>query len=112
MTDVQGRFSTYLLLTSLCDPPLLENVEDIYLPGCLLRPPSNPSPLCFNPYYCIVTCVAIPFILGVRLVDAPAGVTQEEGHTGFLHLSSAVLASLVYLTQPASIGCISNITAA
>ena len=25
-------------------------------------------------------------------MDIPAGVTQEEGHTGFLHLSSAVLA--------------------
>ena len=25
-------------------------------------------------------------------MDAPAGVTQEEGHTGSLHLSSAVLA--------------------
>ena len=25
-------------------------------------------------------------------MDAPAGVTQEEGHTGFLHLPSAVLA--------------------
>ena len=38
-------------------------------------------------------CVAIPFILDVRHVDAPAGVTQEEGHTGFfLHLTSAVLA--------------------
>ena len=23
-------------------------------------------------------------------MDAPAGVTQEEDHTGFLHLSSAV----------------------
>ena len=29
----------------------------------------------------------------VRLVDVPAGVTQEEGHTGFLiHLPSSVLA--------------------
>ena len=28
----------------------------------------------------------------VRLVDAPAGVTQEEGHTGFLRLPSAVRA--------------------
>ena len=37
-------------------------------------------------------CVVIPFILDVRLVDAPAGVPQEEGHTGFLHLPSAVLA--------------------
>ena len=28
-------------------------------------------------------------------MDAPAGVTQEEGHTGFLiHLPSAVLASI------------------
>ena len=37
-------------------------------------------------------CV-ISFILDVRLVDVPAGVTQEESHTGFLiHLPSAVLA--------------------
>ena len=28
-------------------------------------------------------CVVIPFILGVRFVDVPAGVTQEEGHTDF-----------------------------
>ena len=33
-----------------------------------------------------------PFILDVRFVDVPAGVTQEECHTGFLHLPSAVLA--------------------
>ena len=37
-------------------------------------------------------CVVISFILDVRLVDAPAGVTQEEGHTGFFHLPSVVLA--------------------
>ena len=37
-------------------------------------------------------CVVIPFILDVRLVDAAAGVTEEEGHTVFLHLPSAVLA--------------------
>ena len=36
--------------------------------------------------------VVIPFILDVRLVDVPAGVTQEEGHTVFFHLPSAVLA--------------------
>ena len=36
--------------------------------------------------------VVIPFIPDVRLVDVPAGVKQEEGHTGFLHLLSAVLA--------------------
>ena len=44
-------------------------------------------------------CVVIPFILDVRLVDAPpAGVTQEEGHTGFLHLPSAVLA-LIFIAR-------------
>ena len=42
---------------------------------------------------CVHVCVVIPFILDVRHVDAPAGVTQEEGHTGFLiYLPSAVLA--------------------
>ena len=40
-------------------------------------------------------CVAISLILDVRLVDAPAGVTQEEGHTGFLHLPSSVLALIL-----------------
>ena len=46
----------------------------------------------------IVFCLVIPFILDVRLMDAPAGVTQEEGQTGFLHLSSAVLA-LIFLAR-------------
>ena len=31
-------------------------------------------------------------------MDVPVGVTQEEGHTGFLHLPSAVLAS-IYLAR-------------
>ena len=46
---------------------------------------------------CVGECgCPIPFTLDVRLVGAPAGVTQEEGHTGSLHLPSAVLA----LIQP------------
>ena len=41
----------------------------------------------------VCVCVAFPFILDVGLVDVPAGVTQEERHTGFLiHFPSAVLA--------------------
>ena len=40
-------------------------------------------------------CVVIPFILDVRLVDVPARVTQEEGHTGFIHLPSAALALIL-----------------
>ena len=42
---------------------------------------------------CVCMCVVIPFIL-----DAPAGVTQREGHTGFLHLPSAVL-TLIFLAR-------------
>ena len=46
---------------------------------------------------CVIDCVVIPFILDVRFVDVPAGVTQEEGHIGFLiHLPCAVLA-LIFL---------------
>ena len=46
---------------------------------------------------CVCVCVVIPFILDVRLVDVPVGVTQEEGHTEFLiHLSSAVLALIFF----------------
>ena len=41
---------------------------------------------------CVCVCVIIPFILDGRFVDVPAGVIQEEGHTGFLHLPSGVLA--------------------
>ena len=43
-------------------------------------------------------CVVIPFILDVRLMDVLVGATQEEGHTGFLHLPSAVLA-LIFLAR-------------
>ena len=31
-------------------------------------------------------------------MDVPAGVTQEEGHTGFIHLPSAVLA-LIFIAR-------------
>ena len=42
---------------------------------------------CTHTYICV--CVFFPFILDVQ--DVPAGVTQEEGHTGFfIHLLSAV----------------------
>ena len=40
-------------------------------------------------------CVIFPFILDVRRLDASAGVTQEEGRTGFLHLPSAVPALIL-----------------
>ena len=44
-------------------------------------------------------CVDIPFLLDVRFADViPVGVTQEEGHTGFLHPPSAVLA-LIFIAR-------------
>ena len=50
--------------------------------------------------HCVCVCVVIPFILDVRLfVDVPAGVTQEEGHTGFfIRLPSAVLV-LIFIAR-------------
>ena len=53
--------------------------------------------VCVYVCVCVCVCVVIPFILDFRLVDVPAGVAQE-GHTGFLHLSSAVLA-LIFLAR-------------
>ena len=47
---------------------------------------------------CVCVYVVIPFILDVTLVDAPAGVTEEEGHTGLLHLPSAVPA-LIFIAR-------------
>ena len=48
---------------------------------------------------CVFVCVFIPFILDVRFVDVPIGVTQEEGHTvRFLHPPSAVPA-LIFLAK-------------
>ena len=47
---------------------------------------------------CVHVCVVILFILDVRFVDVPAGVTQERDHTGFVHLPSAVLA-LIFLRR-------------
>ena len=43
-------------------------------------------------FFLVCVCAVIPFILNVRSVDVPAGLIQEEGCTGFLHLPSAVLA--------------------
>ena len=48
-------------------------------------------------------CVVIPFILDVRLVDAPAEVTREEGHTGFPHLPFAVTCLNFYREKDSAI---------
>ena len=47
--------------------------------------------ICDHTYCRVCVCVVFPFILDVRIVDVPIGVIQEEGHTGLLHLPSAVL---------------------
>ena len=52
-----------------------------------------------NDTVCVCVFVFFPFIPDARLVDVPAGVTQEQGHTEFLvHLPSAVLA-LIFLAS-------------
>ena len=42
--------------------------------------------------------VVIPFILDIRFVNVPVGVTKEEDHTVFLHLPFAVLA-LIFIAK-------------
>ena len=46
----------------------------------------------------LCVCVVIPIILDIGFVDVPVGVTQEEGHRGFLHLPSAARA-LIFLAR-------------
>ena len=55
---------------------------------------NNPHTSTVCVYVCMYVCVFVfPFILDIRFVGRTAGVTQEEGHTGFLiHLPSAVRA--------------------
>ena len=58
--------------------------------------------LCYNVCVCVCVCVCVfsfhSFWTSSSL-DVPAGVTQEEGHTGFLiHLLSAVRA-LIFLAR-------------
>ena len=49
-------------------------------------------------YIILCMCVVLPFILNVMFMDVRAGVAQEEGQTGFLHLPSAVLA-LIFIAR-------------
>ena len=64
--------------------------------ACLKKNLNAPRPS-EHPPVVVCVCVVFQFILDVRVVDVPAGVTQEEGHTGFLiHLPSAVLALIFF----------------
>ena len=54
--------------------------------------------MCVQQYVCVCVFSSHPFWTSSSL-DVPAGVTQEEGHTGFLiHLLSAVRA-LIFLAR-------------
>ena len=51
-------------------------------------------------WVCVFVCIVIPFILDVRLVDAPAGATQEKGRTGFFHLPfAAAVPALIFIAR-------------
>ena len=54
--------------------------------------------------YCLLLdicfCVFFPFILDIKFVErAAAGVTQEEGHTGFLIRSLSAVRALLFLAR-------------
>ena len=53
------------------------NVSAITGDNCLLTRLPSITGVCVV----LCACVVIPFILDVRPVDAPAGVTQEKGRT-------------------------------
>ena len=77
----------------------LTAIKPMYIPLPLAVLSLTPPAVVTNNVTMQCVCVVIPFILDVRFVDVPAGVTQEEGHTGFLiHLPSAVLA-LIFLAR-------------
>ena len=46
----------------------------------------------------VCASAVISFVVDVRVVDASAGVTQEEGHTVLLHIPSAVLV-LIFIAR-------------
>ena len=49
---------------------------------------------------CVCARVVILIILDVRLVDAPAGVTQEKGHTEFLiRLLPSPVHALIFIAR-------------
>ena len=96
--------SDFSLRTSSASPEAGENIKTttcirLNCPRPIVQNPVKPCiysvvvPEAVSVALCLCVCVCfIPFILDVRLVDVPAGVTQEEGHTGFFRLPSAVLA--------------------
>ena len=43
----------------------------------------------------MIYMLVIPFIMDVKLVDIPAGGTQEKVHTGSLYLPSAELLTFI-----------------
>ena len=64
-------------------------------------PVDSDSAIICNDHVCVCVCVFFPFILDMTSssLETPAGVTQEEGHTGFfIHLLSAVRA-LIFLAR-------------
>ena len=52
-----------------------------------------------TPVVCVYARVLVPFILDVRFVDVPAGVTQEEGRAGFLILLPSAVLALIFLAR-------------
>ena len=64
----------------------------------MLLPIMSMNVIAYNVYVCVCVFSSHPFWTSSSL-DVPAGVTQEEGHTGFLiYLPSAVRA-LIFVAR-------------
>ena len=53
--------------------------------------------VCVCVFMCV--CVIFPFFVDFWLVDVPAGVTQEEGHAGFLIRFPFAVLALIFLPE-------------
>ena len=99
--------------TSVIYPIIYPIIHVLYIPlytcytpnyTCVIRPIIHPTihvlPMCCTPHYTCVMCVCVFSSHSFwTSIDVPAGVTHEEGNTGFsIHLLSAVLA-LIFLAR-------------
>ena len=94
MDHAAGSSSTLLQTAFFCSAP-----DDANFPGVTkTKMPSRGFVFAAYMYVCVCVFSSHPFWTSSSL-DVPAGVTQEEGHTGFLiHLPSAVRA-LIFVAR-------------
>ena len=94
--ETLGIFINYQLKISPLENRVPRKMHEVITEARTLRP--SPDPLVSRWLYYVCVFSSHPFWTSSSL-DVPAGVTQEEGHTGFLiHLPSAVRA-LIFVAR-------------